>query len=412
MHVLEDLIETLVEPAMVLLTSSAISVAISSTVVCIFTFLLFLSGYVLQQQTVRSLQEALHRAPEQKPSVTLPQKFWQAEEKELEDGEKVQHTTIEVAQAFPEGTEERVTESQLLQQIEEQGRPRQGLEAADADQSAFQLQEASKTTVSSILAPASTQTAEPRLAYILALSTPQQVCSALLFLRWQRQFGLQSPSLLLLYPTRWETESNNPSHKAALDLMRTAQDMNSIILHPVEISSVWEGITIENQLLAGLQRNWMRWGFDRSIYLRSPGLALDISKLDSALLRSSLKKSWVPLSSAPQDTPAVMLMSAERNMIMVPRGAMRGLTVDAKTGGHEEHHSKEMEIEARLASKKAGYVVFNEKELEHRRGEKEWYGGVFERFERGQKEVCAGTMFVTSEGDTDDKFSLKRLRGM
>jgi len=192
--------------------------------------------------------------------------------------------------------------------------------------------------------------------------------------------------------------------------MRDAQDTNRVVLHPVEISAVWEGITIENQLLGGLQRNWMRWNFDRIMYLRSPGLALDISKLDSALSKSSLKKFWVPLSNAPQDTPSVLLMSAEKNMIMVTRGTMRGLTVDAKAGGHEEHHTKEMEVEARLASKKAAYVIFDEKELEHRRGEKEWYGGVFERYERGLKEVCADTPFVRA--DSDDKFSAKRGRGM
>lgn len=173
---------------------------------------------------------------------------------------------------------------------------------------------------------------------------------------------------------------------------------------------MWEGITIESQLLGGLQRNWIRWGINRSIYLRSPGLALDISKLDSALSRSSLSKSWMPLSTAPQDTPSILLLSAEKNMLMVPRGSMRGLTMEAKTGGHDEHHSKEMEIEARLAGEKAGYVIFDERELEHRKREKEWYGGVFERYERGLREVCADTPFVRE--DADDRYDLKRGRGM
>ena len=396
---------------MVLLTPSAISVAISSTVVCIFTFLLFLSGYVLQQQTVRSLQDALRRPPEPKPTVTLPRKFWQEEQDVFHlDREEAKERIVEVVQASPEGIEQRILESLESQQSEDDQQTR-ALSLGDAGRLAAQEEDGgSQITVSTILAPASAQTAELRLAYILALSSPQQICSALLFFKWQRQFGLQSPSLILLYPSLWESQSSNPAYKTALDLMRDAQDTREVILHPVDISSVWEGITIESQLLGGLQRNWMRWNFDRSIYLRSPGMALDISKLDSALSKSSLKTSWVPLSSAPQDTPSVLLMSAEKNMLMVPRGSMRGLAIDAKMGRHEEHHSKEMEIEARLASKKAGYLVFDEKELEHRRGEKEWYGSVFERFERGQKEVCADTMFV--KGDSDDKFSVKRGRGM
>lgn len=44
---------------MVLLTSSTVSVILSTGVVCLFTLLLFLSGYVLQQQSVRSIQSAL-----------------------------------------------------------------------------------------------------------------------------------------------------------------------------------------------------------------------------------------------------------------------------------------------------------------------------------------------------------------
>ena len=357
------------------------------------------------------MQDALRRPPEPKPTVTLPQRFWQEEE----DGyqlveETAKERIIEVVQTSGEGIEQRILESLEAQPFEDDQQT-QDLSSDEAGRPAAQeIDRSSQITISTILAPAPAPTSELRLAYILALSSPQQICSALLFFKWQREFGLQSPSLILLYPSLWESQSTNPAYKTALDLMRDAQDTRDVILHPVEISSVWAGITIESQLLGGLQRNWMRWNFDRSIYLRSPGMALDISKLDSALSKSSLKTSWVPLSSAPQDTPSVLLMSAEKNMLMVPRGSMRGLAIDAKTGLHEDHHSKEMEIEARLASKKAGYLVFDEKELEHRRGEKEWYGSVFERFERGQNQVCADTIFVRSE--SDDRFSVKRGRGM
>ncbi len=58
---------------MVLLSSSAVSVILSSGLICFFTFLLFISGYVIQQQTVRSLQEALHPPP--MPTATLPVYF-------------------------------------------------------------------------------------------------------------------------------------------------------------------------------------------------------------------------------------------------------------------------------------------------------------------------------------------------
>ncbi|KAI9665183.1 MAG: hypothetical protein M1831_002193 [Alyxoria varia] len=42
-----------------LLTGAQVSMAITSGIVLLFTFLLFLSGYILQQQTVRGLQGAI-----------------------------------------------------------------------------------------------------------------------------------------------------------------------------------------------------------------------------------------------------------------------------------------------------------------------------------------------------------------
>lgn len=44
---------------MVLLTSSQVSVAISSGVIFIFTFALFIAGYVMQQQTVKHMQRQI-----------------------------------------------------------------------------------------------------------------------------------------------------------------------------------------------------------------------------------------------------------------------------------------------------------------------------------------------------------------
>ncbi|MCJ1309908.1 hypothetical protein MMC25_003569 [Agyrium rufum] len=51
-----------------LLTGGQISMAVTSSVVFLFTTLLFLSGYVLQQQTVRNMQAIIHPTPPPKPS--------------------------------------------------------------------------------------------------------------------------------------------------------------------------------------------------------------------------------------------------------------------------------------------------------------------------------------------------------
>src|ERR1700754_3329452 len=81
---------------MVLLTSSAVSVAISGAIICAFTFLLFLSGYVLQQRTVRSLQEALRQPPEAlRPIPSLPPQFAKADKvSEHGDEQRIDEVTV------------------------------------------------------------------------------------------------------------------------------------------------------------------------------------------------------------------------------------------------------------------------------------------------------------------------------
>ncbi|KAJ4386379.1 hypothetical protein N0V93_009274 [Gnomoniopsis smithogilvyi] len=68
---------------MVLLTSSQVSVAISSAIVVSFTTALFLSGYAIQQRTVRHLRAAIR--PDSSPQIFLPDRF-RDDTTELEDG--------------------------------------------------------------------------------------------------------------------------------------------------------------------------------------------------------------------------------------------------------------------------------------------------------------------------------------
>ncbi|KAK6072707.1 hypothetical protein SCUP234_02895 [Seiridium cupressi] len=70
---------------MVLLTSSQVSVAISSVIVVLFTTALFLSGYVIQQRTLRDLRKAIRPDPRPSPRIYLPDRFKKSTT-ELEDG--------------------------------------------------------------------------------------------------------------------------------------------------------------------------------------------------------------------------------------------------------------------------------------------------------------------------------------
>ncbi|PVH86209.1 hypothetical protein DL98DRAFT_510862 [Cadophora sp. DSE1049] len=100
---------------MVLLTSAQVSVAISSAIVFFFTTALFLSGYVLQQQTVRDLRAAIK--PQLQRSKTAPDLYLptlnedgylvdmvQIETRPVEQDEKEQ--VVEVSASRSDSTDE------------------------------------------------------------------------------------------------------------------------------------------------------------------------------------------------------------------------------------------------------------------------------------------------------------------
>ncbi|KAK0729859.1 hypothetical protein B0H67DRAFT_638430 [Lasiosphaeris hirsuta] len=68
-----------------LLTSTQVSVAVSSGVVFVCTTALFLSGYAIQQRTLRDLRESIKPGPRPSPKIFLPDRFKKTTT-ELEDG--------------------------------------------------------------------------------------------------------------------------------------------------------------------------------------------------------------------------------------------------------------------------------------------------------------------------------------
>ncbi|KAI0013809.1 hypothetical protein F4779DRAFT_561439 [Xylariaceae sp. FL0662B] len=79
-----------------LLTSSQVSLLISSGIVISFTLALFLSGYAIQQRTLRDLRGAIqaNREPRPSPKIYLPDRFKKSTT-ELEDGTVVEIDTPE-----------------------------------------------------------------------------------------------------------------------------------------------------------------------------------------------------------------------------------------------------------------------------------------------------------------------------
>ena len=394
---------------MVLLTSSAISAAISGGVVCLFTFLLFLSGYVLQQQSVRSLQAALQEPIEVRIRVqpTLPPPLQNIDNDVLLGLEDENDTSS----AFIET----VSDQDLVQIAIGNGPSIEPSSPPEASQEPSPQQLWHAHVDGSFTDPASDEQSttaqtpasqddlfEARFAYVLSLPSPSDVCSVLLFTKWHRQFS-QLPSrqvdILYIYPSDWETSSYT-SHRDALRLLLESEHKHSAILHPVPVTKLWAGIDVESQLLSELARN--PWPYDRVMYLRTPGMLLDTSRLDSTLTssyidRTLLKSSWTRLRAPVRRGGATalhpeVLLFAQGHGLMNPTGELqRILTAKAKTSHENNHHD---EVRDEFLAKEAAYVLFNEKELAHRKKEKLNHNGIFERFERERELVCEGTNLI------------------
>lgn len=419
---------------MVLLTSSTISVAISSCIICMFTFLLFMSGYVMQQQTVKSLQDALHAPPVPRPTPTLPPQFQkltadsatpvlelaalttEGAEPELDagDGKGMVQTT---ESNLPSADGEAVILGETASAPDGESPPTsvEAMEAAVQNEPVAAIttsrpsMDTASTASPSDLSEPTVSVLPLRLAYVLTVAKPSQICAALLFFRQHSQSRKSdstdgATTYLLLYPSRWETDPSDEAHTSAISIMRTTQDSLDIVYHPVRTTEAWSGLeaaSIQSQLLGELQR--YHWAFDRMLYLKTPGLATDVAALDAALSSASgsLRRNWVLLSkisSASRDAmdPPIMLLSEKG--ILVPRGELRGrLAVSAATNSHTERHASDVDIEA--ASKSIAYVYFHQEDLDHRREEKKWHDGVFERYERGVYEVCKGSVFDVHKGE-------------
>ena len=389
----------------------------------------------MQQQTVKSLQVALHAPPIPKPTPTLPPQFQKltadwvtpvvavaavttegaAPEVEDEIGEPIAEDgagLVQTTGSNPSSAEEGAAilgETGSSPNTESPSTSAQAMEVVVQNQAAAatatnlsSMDMASSASPSELSEP--TASAIPlRLAYVLTVAKPSQICSALFFFRQHSQSHKSdsvngATTYLLLYPSRWETDPSDEAHTNAISVMRTAQDSLDIVYHPVRTTEAWSGLesaSVQSQLLGELQR--YHWAFDRMLYLKTPGLAMDMAALDAALssASTSLRRNWVLLSkisSASRDAmdPPIMLLSEKG--ILVPRGELRGrLAVGAATGSHGDRHASGMDIEA--ASKNAAYVYF------HQEDEMKWTGKVLERYERGVHEVCKGSVFDIQKGE-------------
>ncbi|OAP64798.1 hypothetical protein AYL99_00770 [Fonsecaea erecta] len=348
---------------MVLLTHSTVSVIVSGGVVCMFTFLLFLSGYVLQQQSVRSIQEAIRRPPERKPVPTLPPQF------QHEDNETV-----------PTALEQPQDGSQSVIVVD--GIERSGSEGGLMDSGQVQVIISGKKQAPLDATPdlsestSRDETPLQRLAYMFALLEPHHLCSALLFAKQQRSSTRLSkePSIVLLYPSTWETDSS-PLYISTLSFMREIQELHNLIYHPVRIYDAWE---VRSQLLGELQ--WGRWDYDQALFLRSPGMALDSKALDAALASSDIRQTWAPLNPSSGDDPELLLITPRG--LQSPRRETKKLVYSVATGDDGAHIQQ--------AGQEPAYVLLDDQAFGDEVNDV-WHNEIKRKFDQGTSNVCGGS---------------------
>ncbi|MCJ1437979.1 hypothetical protein MMC27_007366 [Xylographa pallens] len=253
-----------------LLTSGQISMTISSGIIFIFTSLLFLSGYVLQQQTVRSLQAAIHPPPPPVPSASP--------------------SAIALARPFghPPGSNGYVSYQKLL-----------GGLAPDIDWK--------------------------KAAYVQLVTAHMTVCNAVMIFA-ELAAQKSRAQRVLLYPKMWDQNIEHDRSSAlelerSMRLIRVAAVRYGVVLAPIErMMDVGEGNMEAAFPLSGLLSLTR---FDHVVYLRPSGLIIDSSILDT-LFSMPTNASFTSFSDSSSGLPPLTLIIPSKAAFYAAMATLRG----------------------------------------------------------------------------------------
>ncbi|KAL5042680.1 hypothetical protein BDW71DRAFT_135243 [Aspergillus fruticulosus] len=347
---------------MVLLTHSTVSVILSTSVVSIFTFLLFLSGYALQQKSVRTIQHAI-RPPE--------------------------HPKVYKRSQDPLSNLDIEAELEEVPQVQTKVTP--GVEG--------------------------------NYAYLQLLSDPDpsNICSAILFFKQLSTNKSAIQDRLFMYPSYWDTMALSKPVTAALSLLRAASLKYDVWLLPIDMSAATSaGYTATDTKLLRLgQIQFMQ--YDGVLYLQTPGLLLDSAKLDSMLLSRPLplrhdksrvesynNEAWIPMplrAERDANLPPVYLVTVNNieNGNVEARGHIPNLALEEfgriVTGPWGVLAESDTKSDP---AKQPGYVWFERDDD----GKVKWEKNpLFGSWRAQQYEICEGLgLDVTLDYDYDDDF--------
>lgn len=346
-------------PAMVLLTSSTVSVILSSGVVCIFTLLLFLSGYVLQQQSVRTIQDAL-RPPSATPDA----------------GVGYAHGAFRASH--------KRSDQNVLSDVE-----LPNLQTGDYYQ------------------PPSTSKGNYAYLQLLSHPDPSDICSAIAFFKLLATNGSAVGDRLFMYPQEWDkTKHPSPRVATALSILHSASVKLGIWLLPIDMSAATSaGYAPTNTKLLRLgQIQFLP--YDSVLYLQTPGMLLDTEKLDAMMLSRPLplrydkkrresynNEAWIPMplrADRDAELPPVYLIAV--NNVGRGRVEARGHIPNVALPGFGHLVTGPWGVKAARGrdydrGEQPGYVFFENDQDGHVR----WAGNpLFGAWRSQQYDVCEG----------------------
>lgn len=371
---------------MVLLTSSAVSVAISSGIICLFTFLLFLSGYILQQQSVRALQLALH--PPAQPIPTLPTYFQDLrKEQQLGDGtdneqEKIEEKTVkkDVEATVISDTPSGSTDQQILAQDPAEQKDDVNTVESTQDTQASPSLRGTESEQQALDAPLSGKD-----AFVLSTIQPTDLCSAMHFFRAMQQSSssMIATRKIVFYPSFWkETEGTNAYAEALRLIDEAKRELNleaQAVTIPLEHQETSTAIAryMQENVLSRREVHEL----ERAIYLPTPGLVLDPAAMVEAF-SGSIDDNWDSASAAVSSWPRAMLLS--KSSTFIPK--RHNLVAEATASFSDE---KEGDINSEVLAKEAAYVFFDRNVLLNDESDA-WYRRFVERYNKEIDDSCKG----------------------
>ncbi|KAK5133224.1 hypothetical protein LTR08_008059 [Meristemomyces frigidus] len=226
-----------------LLSQSQVSLVVSSSIIFVFTVLLFLSGYVIQQRTLTGLQAAI------KPRLPPPPHAQLQGDKANDGASGVQSSRL----------------------FSEKGKAKVAYARLDA-----------------LAAQASADVDWKRLAHVQLVRTHHDVCNAIMILADLHK--MKSPARrVLLFPRRWALEKeskkgdiSDPFLGSSRRLMRMAARRYGVELRPVNPITNSENDD-EDKDVYSLASAFALSDFDRVLTIETPGLLIDATPLDAVL---------------------------------------------------------------------------------------------------------------------------------